>query len=279
MSAYVFGFFDIHYLNNVYHLGNSFGSYLQLIEGYNPLLYKMSLTSIDYAPLIIVGQTLVDFFSFNYVVDVVLYFLNQFYRFSPAYLLYYVNQNVLDFWKNICFVTNYSFRLHAAVLSLHTDPIYEYVNYYFQSASNLSEFIFFFGIELEMQKVNSFGNKFIVYLGTHGDLGALNSDLVLPTVLYIEKDTMFLNMFGDLLNSKLAVIAPPNAKDNGVVLSTFYEKLFISGNNGLNFDYISRIMLVLSVYYNGHKNLLSKNVDDRLDYLLPSLNLNSHLQS
>lgn len=39
-------------------------------------------------------------------------------------------------------------------------------------------------------------NAFVIYIGTHGDEGALYADIVLPSAAYSEKDATYVNTEG-----------------------------------------------------------------------------------
>lgn len=46
-------------------------------------------------------------------------------------------------------------------------------------------------------------DAFVVYIGTHGDEGALYADIVLPGAAYTEKEGNILSFFDCLINSLL----------------------------------------------------------------------------
>lgn len=146
------------------------GVFFAFYRSYNPLLFKLTSNGLDFSPLIIIGETFANFFSFSGMLDVIFYFLNQFYRFSATYLNYYASYYNLDFFKNICFISNYSFKIHAFALNLHLDFVNEYLNYYIKQTLQLNEFIFLFGVEVDLLKLDPNARRFIVYQGTHGDL-------------------------------------------------------------------------------------------------------------
>jgi NADH-quinone oxidoreductase subunit G len=60
------------------------------------------------------------------------------------------------------------------------------------------KFIYLLGVELEDYELSLLSNCFITYQGHHGDLGILHSNLILPSMLYLEKKGYYMNCFGDV---------------------------------------------------------------------------------
>jgi NADH-quinone oxidoreductase chain G len=125
-----------------------------------------------------------------------------------------------------------------------------YLNFFFNHVSTLN------GLELGIKNVGSFsqltklkkkkivfflgtsgvqvmGNKndsFYIYQGFLGDKFIYDVDVVLPSVSFIEKDSLFLNCFGNLQVSKKALNSYLNSKKDSeifMVLSFFLDKNLI----------------------------------------------------
>ena len=61
-------------------------------------------------------------------------------------------------------------------------------------------------------------NKHTVYIGSHGDRGATNADIVLPGACYTEKNGLYMNTEGRLQETNRAVFPPGDAKDNWKII-------------------------------------------------------------
>jgi|TARA_B110000444_G_scaffold258995_1_gene301434 NADH-quinone oxidoreductase subunit G len=68
-----------------------------------------------------------------------------------------------------------------------------------------------FLLDADEIKIN---NKYKVYIGSHGDRGASNADIILPGACYTEKNGFYMNTEGRLQQTNRAVFPPGDAKDN-----------------------------------------------------------------
>ena len=57
-------------------------------------------------------------------------------------------------------------------------------------------------------------NEFIIYQGSHGDLGAQIADVILPSPTYTEKDGHFINLEGRIQKAFKASYPPGDAKED-----------------------------------------------------------------
>lgn len=57
-------------------------------------------------------------------------------------------------------------------------------------------------------------NSYVIYIGSHGDKGASNADLILPTKAFSEKDSLYINLNGDVQRAFKAVAGPENTIDD-----------------------------------------------------------------
>ena len=85
------------------------------------------------------------------------------------------------------------------------------------------EFVYLLGAdEIDMAKL---GNAFVVYQGHHGDAGAHRADVVLPGSAYTEKSGIYVNAEGRPQMTRVAVLAPGEAKEDWAILRALSEKL------------------------------------------------------
>ncbi len=82
--------------------------------------------------------------------------------------------------------------------------------------------------ELDM---SSFGDAFVVYIGTHGDRGAHRADVILPGAAYTEKPGTYVNLEGRVQLASRASFPPGDAREDWAIiraLSGALGKLLLS---------------------------------------------------
>jgi NADH-quinone oxidoreductase subunit G len=67
-------------------------------------------------------------------------------------------------------------------------------------------------------------SKFIVYVGTHGDIGAHNADVILPGAAYTEKSVTYVNMEGRPQLTAMAAFAPGDAREDWKIIRALSDK-------------------------------------------------------
>lgn len=68
-------------------------------------------------------------------------------------------------------------------------------------------------------------NCFIVYIGSHGDQGARNADVILPAAAYSEKAAIFVNLEGRAQTTARAIFAPNQAKEDWKIIAELADIL------------------------------------------------------
>jgi NADH-quinone oxidoreductase subunit G len=63
-----------------------------------------------------------------------------------------------------------------------------------------------------------FGGAFVVYQGHHGDIGAHRADVVLPGAAYTEKNAFYVNTEGRVQETRRAVFAPGQAREDWQII-------------------------------------------------------------
>ncbi len=66
--------------------------------------------------------------------------------------------------------------------------------------------------------MSSFGDAFIVYIGTHGDRGAHRADVILPGAAYTEKPGTFVNLEGRVQLTNRAAFPPGDAREDWAII-------------------------------------------------------------
>lgn len=75
--------------------------------------------------------------------------------------------------------------------------------------------------ELDLSRTDAF----VVYLGTHGDIGAQRADVILPGAAYTEKDGLYVNMEGRVQRGERAVYPKGEAREDWAILRALSDYL------------------------------------------------------
>ncbi len=69
------------------------------------------------------------------------------------------------------------------------------------------------------------GNVFVIYQGSHGDVGARRADVVLPGATYTEKDAIWVNTEGRVQLGRRAVAVPGEAREDWAIIRALSDVL------------------------------------------------------
>ena len=84
------------------------------------------------------------------------------------------------------------------------------------AAKGKIEIVYLLGAdEIDM---DSLGDAFVIYQGSHGDKGAHRADVILPGAAYTEKDGTYLNTEGRVQMTSRAVFPPGDAREDWTIL-------------------------------------------------------------
>ena len=72
-----------------------------------------------------------------------------------------------------------------------------------------------------LRKLNE--NALIIYLGSHGDIGASNASIILPGTAFTEKDATFINLEGRVQRTRAAVPLPGDSRVDWKVIAALAE--------------------------------------------------------
>ncbi len=81
---------------------------------------------------------------------------------------------------------------------------------------------------------NKIKNCYTIYIGSHGDKGAHNADIIIPSNCFTEKTCHYINLEGRIQKSNKAIFSPTNAFDDFTIISDIAK----SCNIKLDFDNI-----------------------------------------
>jgi NADH-quinone oxidoreductase subunit G len=76
-------------------------------------------------------------------------------------------------------------------------------------------------ILLGADEVKAPAGTFVVYVGSHGDAGAQQADLILPAAAYTEKNATYVNTEGRVQRGQLAVYPPCEARPDWAIIRAF----------------------------------------------------------
>ena len=85
-----------------------------------------------------------------------------------------------------------------------------------------TEVIFLIGQDnLKIKK----GKEFVIYIGSHGDIGADIADIILPGAAYTEQDGYFTNLEGKLQKAYKASYPPGDAKEDWQIINELSSEI------------------------------------------------------
>jgi NADH-quinone oxidoreductase subunit G len=87
------------------------------------------------------------------------------------------------------------------------------------------EIDFIYSLGADEFAADKLGRAFVVYQGSHGDVGAHNADVVLPGAAYTEKDGLYVNFEGRVQEAERAAFPPGEAKEDWAILRALSDML------------------------------------------------------
>lgn len=83
--------------------------------------------------------------------------------------------------------------------------------------SNKTKLLFLLGAD-DGISIEKKGDCQIVYIGSHGDFGANNADIILPGLAFSEKEDIYINLEGRPQKTKRAIFGPKNSKNDSQII-------------------------------------------------------------
>jgi NADH-quinone oxidoreductase subunit G len=102
----------------------------------------------------------------------------------------------------------------------------------------------------EAQNLNQI-DAFTIYIGSHGDVGANNADVILPASAYTEKVATYVNLEGRVQRTERAVFPAGEARDDYAILADILNAI-----GGKNYSEIEKIWADLAA-----QNSVFENID------------------
>ncbi len=87
------------------------------------------------------------------------------------------------------------------------------------------EIDFIYSLGADEFAADKLGRAFVVYQGSHGDVGAHNADVILPGAAYTEKDGLYVNFEGRVQEAERATFPPGEAKQDWAILRALSDVL------------------------------------------------------
>lgn len=146
------------------------------------------------------------------------------------------------FLKNQNFIYNY-ISLFSSDVSLYELGI---TSYYFTKSifinNSKPSMLYLLGVDYNnMLLKNCNNNKFTIYHGHHGNTGLYNSNIIIPSNLYIENTCFFLNCEGRFFVSNVAITKKRKTNNNESILYNLFNFLF---NKKKSNKYLKRIFIL-----------------------------------
>jgi len=80
-------------------------------------------------------------------------------------------------------------------------------------------------LNCDVPRVAGANADFVVYLGTHGDIGAHKADVILPGAAYTEKSATYVNMEGRAQLTAKAAFAPGDAREDWKIIRALSDRV------------------------------------------------------
>lgn len=198
LPVFVIGFYsNFNYF--VKHISSSSKTLLQVLEGSHWLSTKVS-KKFSSKPILLIGD------SSSLLKN----------HFSPP--LFHFTNIFCDSWNGLNIVSNDSsyFTLREFSLSsIHAQN------------SDLLNFPINFILNFDKTTLIK-SSAFQVYQGHHGDVNAINSNLILPSTSFIEKNTFYSNTLAVVQKTKRVLFNPGNSRDDWKILNALIDNFGFS---------------------------------------------------
>ncbi|MBL1242681.1 MAG: NADH-quinone oxidoreductase subunit G [OCS116 cluster bacterium] len=190
-----------HYTYPAQHIGNGAESLNELLKG----KHSFAKTLKDAKnPMIIVGQGAFIGDDAKAIFETIATLANDIGAIS-------------DEWNGLNFLQTAASRV--AALDLGCVPKDKKINVAsILAKSKAGELDMLFLLGADEMKLCDLDNSFIVYMGSHGDVGANSADVILPSAAYTEKNATYVNLEGRAQQGIKATFAPGDAKEDWAIL-------------------------------------------------------------
>lgn len=228
------------------HIGENITAIEDLVNSKHP--FSTSLEQAKY-PLIILGRSVFHKDMYSHTSYLINELINKFKVIKEGYNGYNVlhtkasNVGALD----IGFTQNNIFKTMEDILT--------------GAKSNNIKFIWSLGAD-EVDYSN-LKNTFIVYQGSHGDVGAKFANVILPSSLWLEKDSTYINTEGRIQSTNKALPLLGLAKEDWKIIRAFSDYL----KNPLPYNTLSQIQETLIEkfpFFNHYNSLPQSDFNEKI---------------
>ena len=152
-------------------------------------------------PIIIIGQSVLKLKSSKYIFEEVKKFL-------------VLNNKINKEWNSLNVLSNNASTVGSYFLNLvSSHNSYDIID---KIKQKYFDIVLLFGQEnIKIDK----SKTFVVYIGSHGDRGAEQADLILPGAAYTEQDGYFTNLEGKIQKAYKASYPPGEAKEDWQIIN------------------------------------------------------------
>ena len=259
-KSYLKNKFKVYSFNNVgnltypYQIINSSTKEVESFLKKNSKLYKEFAKAKK--PMILFGQSFFKLKSSNILFSKFKYFFNEWKSNNKG-------------WNPLNIISNHASTVGSYDLGIfctksgENDILTNFTN-------NKYELVFLFGQDnIEINKKN----EFIIYIGHHGDRGAENADIILPSPAYTEQDGLYTNLEGKIQKAYKASYPTGDSKEDWIIVNELSNALnsknifnskdilidsmknFLSNNSNFSFNEISYKEKI------NYENIYVENID------------------
>ena len=150
---------------------------------------------------------------------------------------------VKDSWNGFCILHNAAARVGA--LDLGFVPGQGSLTARQMTVSGTLDILFLLGSD----EIDVASGAFVVYIGTHGDRGAMRADVVLPGAAYPEKSGTYVNTEGRVQMATRAAFPPGDAREDWAILRALSDVL----KNKLPYD---SLVALRQAMFKAHPHLM-----------------------
>ena len=206
-------------------IGNTTDDLKKILNNEHEFSKKLSAST---KPIIIIGESALEFESGKYIFEEVKNFLKN-------------NNFISKEWNALNFLAQNASTVGLIDLKILSKENEEKNSFFEKLNKNQFKLLYLLGSDnLDIKK----NNEFIVYQGSHGDKGAEIADLVLPSAAFTEQNGLYENLEGRVQESKKASYPIGEALEDWKIFNLILKKL--NKNNDLfKFDSLRKEVLNL----------------------------------
>ena len=231
-------------------LDNSTNLIQDIIQGKNPVGEQI-IQSLK--PIIILGQSVLKLKSGQYVFEELNKFLNK-------------HNKINDDWNALNTLSNDASTVGSAIWPYLAQTMEEI--FFGKIKEDSIDLLFLIGQDkLKFDR----NGLFVIYVGSHGDEGAKNSDLILPGSAYTEQDGYYTNLEGKIQKAYKASYPTENSKEDWLIINEisnlFFGKFLFKDKEELidnMFNYLNQTRkeeFILTDYSFSNEKILVNDID------------------